>query len=163
VDLVDLVAGTRTTPVRDAHGFLIGLTSRLLYLVDDTSTSLDAFDAVTGELRWHLDDLQIGGLAPATDGSRAVLSYLPGTRTGAPTFTLASADAATGARQILLERADTDAPTFYPDLSGDRFAVIGGGGTLGELLGGAHRRAALTLVDTRSGATQPDAVVIAAP
>jgi hypothetical protein len=164
VDLVDLASGSRTTPVRNAHGFLLAFTNRVIYLVDDTSTSLDARDAATGELRWHLDNVQIGGLRPTSDGSRAVLSYLPAGQSGPLTFTLASADAASGALQVLLERpADADVPSFYPNLSGDRFAVIGGGGTLGEQLGGIRRRVALTLVDARSGATQNDAVTVAAP
>ncbi len=164
VDLVNLASGLRTTPIRNGHGFLVALTDRVIYLADDTLTTLDALDAVTGELRWQLADVQLSGVLPTSDGSRVVLSYLPGHVAGSPVFTLASADAATGVLQVLLQRpADTDVPTFYPNLSGDRFAVIGGGGTLGEWLGGSRGRAALTLVDTRSGALSTNAVSIAAP
>ena len=164
VDLVDLASGTRTTPVRNGQGFLVALTGRVLYLVDDTSTALEARDAVTGDLRWRVDGVQLGGVLPVTDGSRAIVSYLPANRSGPLTFTIASIDTATGDRQVLLERpADNDVPTFYPQLSGDRVAVLGGGGTLGELLGGAAHRALLTLVDTRSGATRAGGLTLTTP
>jgi len=164
VDLVDLASGARTTPVRNVHGFLVALTSHVLYLVDDTSTALQAVDAATGVERWRVDGVQLGGVLPATDGSSAVVSYLPATRSGPLTFTLASIDAVTGERHVLLERpADNDVPTFYPNLSGDRVAVLGTGGTLGEMLGGAARRAILTLVDARSGATRAGGLTLTTP
>lgn len=164
IDVVDLEAGTRTTPVRNGHGFLAALSARTLFLVDDTATSLTAVDIATGDVRWELDDVQINGIVPSGDGSRVLIGFLPAVRDGALQWTLAAADAATGARQILATRpADTDVPQFYAALSGDRFAVIGSGGTLGELLGGSRRRAALTLIDARSGVAQADAVTVGAP
>ena len=164
VDLVNLASGIRTTPVRNGHGFLVGLTDRVVYLVSDTSTTLDALDAATGKPLWRLADVQLSGVRPSSDGSRVILSYLPGHAAGSPVFTLASADAATGVLEVLLRRpADAEVPTFYPDLSGDRFAVISEGGTLGEWLAGSRRRAALTLVDTRSGAVSTNAVSLVAP
>ena len=164
VDVVDLASGARTTPVRNAKGFLVALTNRTIYLANDTSTSLDALDAATGAQRWHLGDIQLTGVLPTSDGARVLLSYLPAGGNGAMTFTLASADASRGTLQVLLQRpADTDVPTFYPNLSNDRFAVIGSGGSLGDLLGGTGRRAALTLVSTTSGAISADAVTLAAP
>lgn len=164
VDFVNLASGLRTTPVRNGHGFLVALTDRVLYLANDTVTTLDALDAVTGDSRWHLADVQLSGVLPTSDGSRVVLSYLARKPAGSLVFTLASADAATGAIRVLLERpAETDVPTFYPNLSGDRFAVISDGGTLGDWLGGSRGRAALTLVDMRSGAISANAVSIAAP
>jgi len=163
VDVIDLAEGTRTTPIRNAHGFLVALTNRAIYLVDDTSTSIDAFDAVSGALRWHLGGRQFGGLLPTSDGTRVLLAYLSSGGSRPPAFTLAAADAGTGALEVLLQQAaDADVPTFYPNLSGDRFAVIAGG-TLGELLGGARRRAGLTLIDLRSGTSLVDALTINAP
>jgi hypothetical protein len=164
VDVVDLASGARATPVRNGHGFLAALSARRLYLVDDTSTSLMAVDATTGDVAWSLDDVQLNGVVPSSDGSRVLLGFLPAGRSGAFVWTLASADAATGAREVLATRsADGDVPQFYPGLSGDRFAVLGSGGTLGELLGGLRHRAALTLIDARSGAAQADALTIDAP
>jgi hypothetical protein len=164
VDVVDLETGARTTPIRNGHGFLAALSARTLFLIDDTSTSLQAIDAATGNLAWQLDDVQLNGVAPSSDGSRVLLGFLPATRGGTFLWTLAAADAATGARQVLATRpADGDVPQFYPGLSSDRFAVIGSGGTLGELLGGLLHRAALTLIDARSGATQTNALTLAAP
>ena len=161
VDLVDLATGERTTPIRNGHGFLIALTRRVLYLTDDTLAVLEARDAATGSELWRLADVQLQGVLPLSDERRAAIGYLPST--GAASFTLAAADATTGALRVLLRRAaDADLPTFYPGLSGDRFAVIGGGGTLGELLG-SRRRAALSLVDLGTGAAQDDAVTITAP
>jgi hypothetical protein len=164
VDLVDLSSGVRSTPVHNGHGFLVAFAGRVLYFVNDTSTQLDALDAVSGALLWHLEDVQLGGALPSADGSRVTLAYQPTTRTGGPVFTLASADAATGALAVLLRRpADTDVPAFFPGLSGDRFAVISSGGSLGDLLGGVLRNAALTLVDARTGAVQPGTLTLTAP
>lgn len=164
VDVVDLQSGARTTPVRNGHGFLAALSATTLFLVDDTATSLSAIDAATGDVRWQLDDVQLNGVLPSADGSRVLLGFLPASRASGFLWTLASVDAATGARHVLLTRpADADVPQFYAGLSGDRFAVLGSGGTLGELLAGPRRRAALTLVDSRSGAAQDDAIAILAP
>ena len=164
IDIVDLASGTRTTPFRNAHGSLLALTRRTLFLVNDTSTALDAVDASNGTPLWHLGDVQIAGITPTPDGSRVLVAYLQGSAATGLLFQLASADAASGALRSLLQRAaDTDVPAFYPGLSGDQFAVIGSAGGLAALAPGAIRRAALTLVDTRTGATAPDAVTITAP
>ena len=165
IDIVDLATGARSTPVRNAGGFLVALADDLLYLTDGLATSLRAVDARSGQPRWSLDNAQIGGVAPSGDGARVVIAYLPDLNRGGPfTFTLASADAGTGALTVLLRRpADADAPTFHPGLSGDRFAVIGNGGPLSEVLAGIRHRVALTLVDAVSGAIVPDALTLAAP
>jgi hypothetical protein len=164
VDLVDLTTGARSTPLHGVSGFLVALTGRVLYVVGSDATSLDAFDAVSGAQLWHLDDLQVSGVRPSADGTRALVGYLPAGAGPGATFTLAAIDATTGNRRVVVQRsADTDVPTFYPDLSGDRFAVIGSGGTLGELLGGLRRHAALSIVDEQSGATQSDALSLDAP
>ena len=165
VDLVDLPTGARSTPVRNANAFLLALTDQVIFLTDGFSTSIRAVDAATGQERWSLVNAQIGGVAPSSDGARVVIAYLPDLDRGGPfTFTLASADAATGGLTVLLRRpADAEAPTFHPGLSGDQFAVIGNGGPLSEVLAGTGHRVALTLVDAISGTTLPDALTLAAP
>ncbi|MEO6207088.1 MAG: hypothetical protein ABIP77_03945 [Candidatus Limnocylindrales bacterium] len=165
VDVVDIATGARTTPLRNTHGFLIALGADLLYLLDDLSTTVTAVDAASGAVRWSIDDGQIGGVLPTADGARVVVSYLPNRPNGGPlAFRLASADTASGSLILLVERpADVEVPSFFPALSNDRFAVISAGGTLSDALSGIRRRIALTLVDSRSGVLQPDAVTLTAP
>jgi hypothetical protein len=163
IDLIDLQSGARTTPVRDAQWFLAAVSATTLYLIDDLRTSLRAVDAATGAERWELADGEIMGVLPLSDGSRVVLGLLRAGGGVPPTWTLATADGATGARRVLAtQSAATGLPEFYPGLSDDRFAVVGTGGTLEDLLG-RRERAPLTLIDTATGAAQPDAVTLAAP
>ena len=123
--------------MRDGHGFLIALTAA-------SSTSLTTRSHVARRPR-RGDGPELlaprrradQGVLPSRRRRGAVIGYLP--TTGRPADVhAATADAATGALRVLLQRAaDADLPTFYPGLSSDRFAVIGGGGSLGDLLGGS--------------------------
>jgi hypothetical protein len=164
IDRIDLATGARTTPVRAWNGFLTALSQDTLYTVNDTSTSLWALDARTGSAQWSLEDGEIGGMYPTSDGTRLIVGYSPNNSGGAPTFTVSSADARSGAIQRLLERStDTGIYNLYGDLSNDRYAVIGPGATLGDGLAGVRARLALTLLDVRSGAALADAVTLVAP
>jgi hypothetical protein len=165
IDLVSLAGGQRRTVAGGPTGFLLGLTDDALFVADEPATGIRAIDVVTGLVRWTLPDAQIGGVLASADGSRVVIGYMPDQGTGGPpTFTLASADTATGSLRVLLQRAaDTDPVSFFPDLSSDRFAVIASGGSLSDVLGGIRHRIALTLVDAATGRAQADAVTLTAP
>jgi hypothetical protein len=163
IDVIDLRSGTRTTPVRNGHGFLAALSPTTVYLIDDLRTALTAVDAATGAQRWALTDGEIMGVLPVSDGSRVLVGLLKAGGGVPPTWTLNAADAPTGARRILaMESAASDPPAFYAGLSDDRLAVIGKGGTLADLLA-RRQRVPLTFIDTMTGAAQPDAITLAAP
>ena len=164
IDVVDLATGARTTPIRGQEGFLTALSEDTLYTLNDARSHLRALDAQTGSVLWSLEESEIGGMYPTSDGSRLIVAYSASNGEGAPTFTVASADARTGALQRLLERpTDTSIYNLFGDLSNDRFAVIGPGTRLGDGLAGVRARLALTLLDVRSGAALADAVTLVAP
>ena len=75
---------------------------------------------------------------------------------------MAAADARTGVLHTLLEQSADLGVRLFPELSNDRFAVIGPD-LLGAALAGAHAQVGLTLLDVATGAAQANAVTLTAP
>src|SRR5262249_54467783 len=148
VDVVSLADNRRRSVAGGPTGFLVGLTDDALFVADEPAVGVRAIDVDTGLVPWTLPDVPVGGGLPSADGSRVVIGYIARQGDGgAPTFTLASADAATGSLRVLLQRAaDTDPVSFFPELSSDQFAVVASGGSLSEMLGGIRHRIVLTLI-----------------
>ena len=169
VDVIDVASGTVTRPVADIPLFLWDISDTTLFAVPEELSFVVAYDRNTGERRWQTEPRSFGiDHYPTSDGRTYVVEFIvPGDGEGTPgSWVLAAIDTADGTLRELYRVADgPEGPrTLWPELSDDRFAVIGRvNARLVEAFGNGPPSVSADVVDIATGQVSPAALTIPSP
>lgn len=167
IDVIDAVSGTVTRPVTDTPLNLWDVSDATLFAVPEERNFVTAFDRKTGAQRWQAKSDEFVEHYPTSDGTAYVVTYVSvGNGGDIPTFfVLAAIDTTNGAIRVIHEEADGGRPmSLWPELSDDRFAVVGrvNARLIGAFGNGAASLSA-DLVDLATGQVVPDGLNIPSP
>jgi hypothetical protein len=150
VDVIDLTTGDTRLGVVEVDGFLRDITDSVA--IAGGQGEIAGYDLTTGARMWTFapGELMLGYL---TSDGRLVQGYyawLPGTTP--PIYTVATIDVTSGDVRVLFEDPDQGPEVrLWPEVSGDRFAVLGRDGRMGSFFGegglGSPRSAAVAVTD----------------
>lgn len=165
IDIIDVTSGTVTRPVTDIPLYLWDVNDTTLFAVPDERTLVAAFDRQTGGQRWQADAAEFVDHYPTSDGRTYVVTFVvPGDGAGTPSsWVLAAIDTADGnVREVY--RVGDEPRTLWPELSDDRFAVVG---RVNALLSGTFGNGRLSVsadvVELATGQVFPAALTIPSP
>lgn len=157
IDVIDLTSGDTRLGVVEVDGFLRDITDSVA--IAGSQWEIAGYDLTTGAKLWSFAPGEIQDGYMTTDG-RLVQGYnawVPAggdTYTG-PTYTVATINVISGDVRVLFEDPDQGlAPRLWPEVSGDRFAVLGRDGRMGsffDFFGGGAAVAITDLLDLETG------------
>lgn len=168
VDVINVASGSVSRPVTDIPFYLWDVSDTTLFAVPDELSFVVAFDRETGALRWQTESRSFGiDHYPTSDGAAYVVTYVSlGNGEDIPTLlVLAAIDAASGAIRVIHEEADGGQPmSLWPELSDDRFAVVGRvNARLVEAFGNGPSSVSADVVELATGQVFPAALTIPSP
>ena len=150
VDVIDLTSGDTRLGVVEVDGFLRDITDSVA--IAGGQGEIAGYDLTTGAKLWSFapGELTLGYL---TSDGRLVQGYyawLPGTTP--PIYTVATIDVTSGNVRVLFEDPDQGPVVrLWPEVSGDRFAVLGRDGDMASFFGeggfGSPSSAAVAVTD----------------
>lgn len=167
IDVIDSVSGKVTRPVIDTPLNLWDVSDATLFAVPEERNFVTAFDRKTGAQQWQAKSDEFVGHYLTPDGTAYVVSYVSvGNGGDIPTFSvLATIDTTNGAIRVIHEEAAGGRPmSLWPELSDDRFAVVGRvNARLIDAFGNGAASLSADLVDLATGQVIPDGLNIPSP
>lgn len=167
IDVIDVASGAFSRPVTDTSLYLWDVSDTTLFAVPDERTFIVAFDRQTGEQRWQAESAEFVDHYPTSDGAAYVVTYVSlGNGEEIPTLkVLAAIDTASGAIRVVHQEPDSVSPlSLWPELSDDRFAVVGHvNAFLSAAFGGGAPSVSADVVELATGQVFPNALTILSP